>query len=305
MPTTMGAPVAVIGMGLIGASWAALMSAHGHEVLAHDPRPEAETEARQAIATARSALSQLGLDGEGAIRFAGTATEAARGAAFIQETAPERLPLKIELLAELDASAPADAVIASSTSSLLLSEMTAECATPARIVIGHPFNPPHLMPLVEVFGESAAAARAKAFYEGLGKSVIVLEKEMAGHVANRLGAALWREALYMLQEGITDVAGIDRAMTDGPGLRWAEMGPFLTYHLGGGRGGIEHYFRHLGPSQIARWQTLGTPDLSEELIGRAIAGVRAETAGRSIADLEAERDRAVLERLKRRRQPAG
>lgn len=216
------------------------------------------------------------------------------GRGLRQENAPERLDLKIDLLARLDRAAPKGALIASSTSSLLRSRMVRDCADPGRVVIAHPFNPPHLVPLVELVGEPDACRRAAEFYAAIGKRPVILNREATGHIANRLTAALWREALYIVEQGIADVEDVDAAITAGPGLRWAVMGPFMTYHLGGGAGGIAHYLDHLGPSQMHRWNDLGTPTVDEDLKRQVVGGVDREAAGRTIGQLEQERDRALL-----------
>lgn len=294
--------VAVIGCGTVGASWAALFLAGGFDVVAHDPAHGAKGALDAAIARARSQLADLGLDGQGCLRWADDPPEAARAADFIQENAPEDEAAKAALLADLDAAASPDAVIASSTSSLLHSAIVARCRNPARVILAHPFNPPHLVPLVEIFGtDDAVVARATAFYAGLGKVPVRLKREMRGHIANRLASALYREAVHLVEQGVASVADIDAALVNGPGARWAVMGAHLTYHLGGGTGGIRHYLDHLGPSQERRWDDLGAPRLTPALKARIIDGVEEEAAGRSVADLEDERDRALIAILRARR----
>ncbi|HSK39615.1 MAG TPA: 3-hydroxyacyl-CoA dehydrogenase NAD-binding domain-containing protein [Arenibaculum sp.] len=285
--------VAVIGTGTVGASWAALFTACGLDVRASDPGPGAEQRLRQALGVIRPVLAGMGHTGAGRLSFHASPEDAVAGAGFVQENAPEKLDLKIDLLARIDRAAPAGALIASSTSSLLRSRMVRDCPTPGRVVVAHPFNPPHLVPLVELVGEPEACRRAAEFYRALGKRPVVLKREATGHIANRLTAALWREALYILEQGIAEVEDIDAALTNGPGLRWAVMGPFMTYHMGGGAGGIAHYLEHLGPSQIHRWQDLGTPTMDDGLKRRVIDGVAAQAAGRSIQTLEHERDQAL------------
>lgn len=286
--------VAVIGTGVVGASWAAYFLAQGMDVAASDPGPGAENYLGGFIERVRPDLAQLGLTGDGRLSFHAEAEEAVAEAGFVQENAPEREELKRALLARLDKAAPPGVVIASSTSSLLRSRMVQDCATPERIIIAHPFNPPHLVPLVELVGDQAATRWAADFYRAIGKRPVVLKREATGHIANRLTAALWREALYILEQGIAEVGDIDAAVAHGPGLRWAHMGPFMTYHLGGGPGGLQHYMEHLGPSQVRRWQDLGTPSMNEELTHRAVEGVLREAAGRPIEELERERDEALI-----------
>jgi len=223
------------------------------------------------------------------------------GADFVQENAPEREPVKRALLARLDAVVPPEVVIASSSSGLLITRLQADCGHPERCLIGHPFNPPHLIPLVEIVGGErtapAAIERALAFYRAIGKRPIHIRREVAGHVANRLQAALWREAVHLLAAGVASVADIDAAISEGPGLRWALMGPHLTFHLAGGSGGMAHFLDQLGPPLESWWDDLGSPRLTPE-IGQALtAGVMAEAGGRDIAALAAERDRFLVDLL--------
>jgi carnitine 3-dehydrogenase len=173
---------------------------------------------------------------------------------------------------------------------------------PRRLVVAHPFNPPHLVPLVEVYGSAVAPiSRRAALFRRLGKTVVVLKKEAPGHVANRLASALWREAVNIVAEGIADVADVDAALVNGPGLRWAVVGAHMTYHLGGGPGGIESYLRHLGPSRERRWQSLGSPKLTPRVRKKLIEGVLMEAEGRSIETLERERDAKLIWILRARK----
>lgn len=293
-PSPPVARLAVIGTGTVGASWAALFHAHGFEVVAHDPAPDAAARLDAFIADAWPLLQRLGAPGGGRLSHAATPEEAAATADFVQENAPETLALKQSLLRRLDAAAPAHAIIASSTSSLLRSRMVETCAHPDRIIIAHPFNPPHIVPLVELLGSDAGVvARAAAFYAAVGKTPVILQREAVGHIANRLTAALLREALYMVEQGIADVEGIDTALRCGPGLRWALMGPFLTYHLGGGEGGIRHYLEHLGPSQVERWKDLGTPTLDAALMERVARGVEEAYGGLDLKAFARRRDESL------------
>jgi carnitine 3-dehydrogenase len=293
--------VAIIGCGLIGASWAALCANRGLAVVAYDPVADTRRALPETVERLRQQLSALQADAGGLIALTDKLADAVREAEIILECVPERLALKVEVLAEIDALAPPDAIIASNTSSLLLSEMSAGCRNQARVIILHPFNPPHLMPLVELYGpDQAIIDRADAFCRALGKVTIRLKREMPGHVANRLGAALWQEAVHLVAEGVAEVADIDAALIHGPAMRWAVHGTHLTYHLGGGAGGIHHYLEHLGPSQEKRWETLGRVKLTDALKARLVAGIEAEAGGRSIAELEAERDRFLIDLLKLR-----
>jgi carnitine 3-dehydrogenase len=298
--------VAVIGAGAIGAGWAAIFLARGFEVAAIDPAPGAEDFARRFIDNAWPTLQELGLivPGAGAQRmsFHSGVAAAVNGAELVQENAPEREDLKIELFAEIDAALPDDKVIASSSSSLLISRVSAKCKHPQRCVIGHPFNPPHLIPLVEVVGGAKTSAQTLAaamdFYRGLGKRPIHIRKEVRGHVANRLQAALWREAIHLVAEGVVSVADADAAIAFGPGLRWALMGPHLTFHLGGGEGGMTHFMASLGGAFQSQMDDLGATRLTEPVRQLIIEGVAAEAGSRSIGDLRRWRDRKLIEILK-------
>ncbi|GJE01073.1 3-hydroxyacyl-CoA dehydrogenase NAD-binding domain-containing protein [Methylobacterium isbiliense] len=293
--------VSIIGCGTVGASWAALFLAHGHDVTATDPAPGARERLDAFVESARRQLADLGLRGEGRLRFVAGTAEALEGAEYVQENAPENEALKRALLAEIDRQAAPEVLIASSTSALVRSAIVADCARPERVLVAHPFNPPHLVPLVEIVaGDAQVAARAAALYRGLGRRPVILRREMPGHIANRLASALYREAVNLVAEGVASVADIDAALCHGPGLRWALMGPHLTYHLGGGPGGIAHYLEHLGPSQERRWASLGRPALTPEVRAAIAAGVAAEAGSLGIADLEARRDRALIAILKAR-----
>jgi carnitine 3-dehydrogenase len=297
--------VAVVGTGTIGMSWAATFLARGLEVTASDPAPGAEARLRHFVDAAWPVLARLGPVGptppHHMLNFCADAESAVAAADFVQESAPERETVKQELLARIDAVLPSEIVIASSSSGLLISRLVASCRHPERIVVGHPFNPPHLIPLVEVVGGAqtapAAIARAMEFYSGIGKRPIHIRREVAGHVANRLQAALWREAVHLLASGVASVADIDAAISEGPGLRWALMGPHLTFHLAGGSGGIAHFLEALGPPLESWWDDLGSPRLTPELCAALAAGVAAEADGRDIAALEATRDRFLVDLL--------
>jgi carnitine 3-dehydrogenase len=221
--------------------------------------------------------------------------QALEDADLVQENAPENEELKRHLLAEIDGLLPPETIVASSTSALLRSRIVSACRHPSRHIVAHPFNPPHLMPLVEILGgDEAVVERACRFYAALGRRPLVLRKETEGHLANRLASALFREAAHLIEQGVASVEDVDAAVSHGPGLRWAIMGPCLTYHLGGGAGGITHYLEHLGPSQARRWASLGNPSFGPEMQARIAEGVLEEAAGRTVEDLEAERDRALV-----------
>jgi 3-hydroxyacyl-CoA dehydrogenase len=285
------ATVAVVGTGVIGASWAALFLSHGLDVVATDPASGAEERLRADVAA-------TGLPVRGRLSFVADVAEAVAGADFVQENGPERIEVKHDLFAVMDAAARPDVVLASSSSGLVPSAIATACpAHPERLLVGHPFNPPHLLPLVEVVpGErtgEAAVDRAMAFYTSVGKKPIRLRHELPGHVANRLQAALWREAYSLVDRGVATVADIDTAIANGPGLRWALLGPFAVQHLSGGPGGIAHVLEHLGPPTEAWWRDMGDPSLTPELVGKIVAGVDAELAGLDPAELVARRDAAI------------
>lgn len=301
--------VAIIGGGLIGQSWAALMLAHGLRVCVQDLADGFEARTQAAVERAWPDLVALGMaSGEvpwEKLSFTTDIAEACASADFVQECGPDRIGLKQEIVARIEAGAGPEVVIASSTSSLLASDIQAGARHPERILVAHPFNPPHLVPLVELVPGretgTAAMATARNFYEGIGREVIALKRDVVGHVANRLSAALFREAVHIVAEGIASVEDVDRAVMHGPGLRWALMGPYLTYHLGGGEGGFRHYMAHLGPTQAARWAELGDPKLDDVTAARLIDGVDAALEGQSIEALAKRRDAGLvgLLRLKR------
>jgi carnitine 3-dehydrogenase len=294
--------VAVVGAGTIGASCAAYFLARGLDVAASDPAPGAEGSLRRFVENAWPALERLGLSpgaSQDRLSYHTEPEAACEGAGFCQESGPEREAIKAELFARLDAALPADALIASSSSTLLVTKMQARCTHPERCVLGHPFNPPHLIPLVEVVGGERttpkAVERAMAFYRAVGKHPIRLNKEMPGHVSNRLQAAIVREAAYLVEQGVVSVADVDAAVCMGPGLRWAIMGPIMTFHLAGGEGGLRYLLDHIPVAQL--WPELGTPDMTGAFQSRLIAGVEAEAGGRGIAELARDRDRKLVDIL--------
>jgi len=295
--------VAVLGTGTIGASWAAFFLSRGLSVAASDPAPNAESGLRRFVENAWPALQALGL-AEGAdpsrLTFSPDPAAACEGAQFVQENAPERLEVKQALFERVGAVLGPEVVIASSSSTLLPSRMQARCPHPQRLVLGHPFNPPHLIPLVEVCGgeqtSGEAMDRAIRFYRAAGKHPIRLNKEMPGHVSNRLQAAIWREAAYLVEQGVVSVEDADAAVAQGPGIRWALMGPILTFHLGGGAGGLRYLLDHVGINNI--WPELGTPNMTPEFEQTLIDGVVEEAAGRSIEEMASWRDAKLVAILK-------
>ncbi|MFH8791460.1 3-hydroxyacyl-CoA dehydrogenase NAD-binding domain-containing protein [Streptomyces sp. NPDC017941] len=297
--------VACVGAGVIGGGWVAHFLARGYDVTAWDPAPGAERRLRRLVDAAWPALERIGLaDGASRERLtvAATLEEAVADAQFVQESAPEKLELKRDLLTRLDAAAPAGVVIASSTSGYPMTDMQTGAANPGRLVVGHPFNPPYLIPLVEVVGgertDADAVTWASRFYEVAGKSVITMRSEVPGFIANRLQEALWREALHMVANGEATVREIDASITEGPGLRWAFMGPMLTFALAGGEGGMAHTLDHFGPSLKSPWTRLEAPELDRKLYDAVVRGCEEAADGRTVADLVAERDQGVIDVLR-------
>ncbi|MET3521867.1 3-hydroxyacyl-CoA dehydrogenase NAD-binding domain-containing protein [Mesorhizobium abyssinicae] len=294
--------VAVIGTGVIGASWTALFLAKGLDVVATDVAPDAEASLRRFVDAAWPALDRLGLTpGASPLRlvFTPNLAEAVKDVDLVQENGPERLEFKQKLYGELDSLLPQDVIIASSSSGLPMSQIQLGAAShPERCVIGHPFNPPHLMPLVEIVGGAKTSGetirRAENFYTSIGKRTVRINKELPGHVANRLQAALAREVYYLVAEGVLSAADVDTALTHGPGLRWAIMGNMMLNHLGGGRGGIEHFLQQFAAPMAASWKSLGSPVLTAEVQKRLIDSVHAEIGSRTVEELEAERDELLL-----------
>ncbi|MGO0790604.1 3-hydroxyacyl-CoA dehydrogenase NAD-binding domain-containing protein [Herbaspirillum seropedicae] len=298
------ARVAVVGTGVIGASWAAYFLAQGLEVSAVDPMPQAEQKLRAAIARHWPSLQALGLAEHASqerLRFYDQLEAALEGADFVQENGPEREDLKIGLFRRMDAALPAQVVLASSSSGLLMSKVQAACRHPQRVVLGHPFNPPHLIPLVEVIGGAQtspeAVQTALDFYAAIGKKPIHVRKEVKGHIANRLQAALWREAFHLVEQGVASTEDIDTAIAYGPGLRWALMGPYLNLHMSGGEGGIQHLLDHLGAPIESWWADLGAPALTDALKATVRAGVEEQMTGKSSTDIAAERDQLLVQLL--------
>ncbi|MFO1147241.1 MAG: L-carnitine dehydrogenase [Alsobacter sp.] len=295
--------VAIVGTGVIGSGWAARCLGRGLEVVAWDPAPGAEARLRAAVEKAWPAMERTGLrrPSEDALRVVPTLAEAVAEADFVQENAPEREDLKQQLLAEIDVHARPDVVIATSTSGLLPTRLQERTQHPQRVVVGHPFNPVYLLPLVEVVGGKATSPetieRASAFYRAIGMRPLHVRTEIEGFVADRLMEALWREALWLVNDGVATTEEIDAAVVYGCGLRWSLMGTFLTFHLAGGEGGMRHMLHQFGPALKLPWTKLVAPELTEELIDRVADGCEAQAAGRSIAQLETRRDEFLVKLL--------
>ena len=303
--------IAIVGTGVIGASWAAEFLAKGFDVIATDPAPNAEANLHKYVDAAWPALTAMGLAKNASrdrLSFTLDMKKAVSDADLVQENGPERKDFKIQLFADMDKATPTDSIIASSSSGLTMSVMQSACSHPQRCVIGHPFNPPHMIPLVEVVGGEKTSAdvirRAIDFYASIGKKPIHLRKEVVGHVANRLQAAIYREVVNLINLGVVDVADADTAVCWGPGLRWGVMGPTMLFHLGGGQGGIQHFMEHLSGPVAMWWKDLGGftewPAGSKETI---VAGVKELAGGRTIDELAEIRDRVLLELVKLRVQP--
>ncbi len=288
--------VAALGGGLIGRSWTALFLAAGHTVALYDPDPATRARVEETVESAWPVLTTLGLTRTSTpasgLTICDDPRSAVDGAEFVQESIPERVGLKHELYATVEPVLPASAIVASSASGLTLTELQAGWRDPARLVLGHPFNPPHLIPLVEVMGNDRTAPgvvdAARAFYESCGKVTIEVRREVPGHVANRLQAALWREAIHLVAEGVASVDDVDTAVASGPGLRWAVMGPTLLFHLGGDDGGLATFCERYADSFNRWWDDLGAPHLDPATAKRLVDGLGAGTD--DIARLAAVRD---------------
>jgi carnitine 3-dehydrogenase len=293
--------LAVIGAGVIGSGWTARALAQGMDVVAWDPAPDAEARLRAAVANAWPALERVGLS-KGASRrrltFASDLDDAVTGADFVQENAPEDERLKRSLLAQIDRAAAPGVVIASSSSGLLPTRIQARCRHPERVLIGHPFNPVYLLPLVEVVGGARTGApavrSASAFYRRLGMRPLHVKREIAGYISDRLQEALWREALHLVADGVATTQEIDDAIVYGPGLRWAFMGTCLAFHMAGGDDGMRHMLEQFGPALKLPWTKLRAPELTPQLARRMVKGTTAQANGRSIKQLERWRDDQLI-----------
>jgi carnitine 3-dehydrogenase len=303
--------VAIVGTGVIGASWAAYYLSRGFDVIATDPAPNAEANLRKYVDEAWTTLSKNGLS-SGASRdrltFEPKMAQALAKADFVQENAPERPDFKIKLFAEIDDASPPGSILASSSSGITMDVIQSQCKRPERCVIGHPFNPPHIIPLVEVVGgaktSSQTIEKTMAFYASIGKKPIRLYKALPGHVANRLQAALYREVLYLIQQGVLSVEDADAAVSYGPGPRWGVMGPSLQWHLGGGEGGIRHFMDHLMDPMAGLMKSLGSPDVTPDLKKTIVDGVMHMAGNRTVEQL-AEEENEVLTGLLSRRASVG
>ena len=289
--------IALIGAGVIGSGWATRCLAKGLRVVLTDPSPDARAQVDQTIENAWPVLEDAGLAGQGdrtKFRFVETIQEAVEGADFIQENVPEREHIKIEVLEAIDRYAAEDVVIASSSSGLLPSRLQAGCRDPDRVVIGHPFAPVYLLPLVEIVGGEKTSPemirRAGSFYRHVGMRPLHVRREIEAYIADRLQESLYREALHLINDGVATVPEIDAAVTGGPGLRWAFMGTFMAWHLGGGPGGMRHTIEQFGPALELPWSHMKAPQLTDELKNKIIEGCETESGDRQFTELERRRD---------------
>lgn len=309
-----GRHAVVIGGGVIGASWAALFLANGLKVTIADPDPEIAVKATSTITSAAAALHAIGYDVanlEKILFFEADSSKAVKDADFVQECAPEKLEFKQALWKKIEAAAPKEALLLSSSSTIPASAQSHDMTDPGRLVIGHPFNPPHLMPLVEVVptpdADPATTARAMGFYNGIGKVALEIKKEIPGFVANRLQAAIFQESIYLVTEGVVSLDQLDDVVTNSLGIRWATSGPFLSFHLGGGPGGLAHFLEHLGPAVEGSWKVLGKSHLDGPTKALLTDQLKASYERKSFAELSQERDDkevAVMNGLARARDGA-
>ena len=296
--------IGIVGTGVIGASWTAYFLSRGFQVAATDPAAGAEEKLGILVKAFWEPLTEMGLAQDASLdrlTFDPNLGRALADADFVQENGPERLDVKRELVAQISEVVPENAIIATSSSGLLVSDIQSAARNPGRIVLGHPFNPPHLIPLVEVGAGKLTTPqtleRTIAFYAAIGKKPIHVKREVKGHIANRLQAALWREAFHLVDQGIATVADIDTAIAHGPGLRWALLGPFMNIHLSGGSGGIGYAIDHLGPAVESWWQDLGDVSFTPSLRSRAIDGIAEELTSRSLDAVVRARDSILVQLL--------
>ena len=305
----------MIGAGVIGAGWAARALAKGLDVIAWDVGADWEDKLRSAVENAWPALARLGID-EGAsidrLRFADSVEAACSVADFIQESVPERIDVKRPLITRIDSLTDSAVLIASSTSGLLPSNLQADCRHPERIIVGHPFNPVYLLPLVEVVGGNRTAPgsidRAMDFYANLGMHPLRVRNEIDGFLSDRLQEALWREALHLVNDDVATTDELDAAITLGPGLRWAFMGTFLAFHMGGGDAGMRHFMAQFGPALKLPWTRLEGPELTDSLVDKLASGTEQQAQGRTVKELERLRDDclvSIMEALRRHGVGAG
>jgi ketoreductase RED1 len=293
--------VGVIGAGVIGLSWTTLFAAHGLRVRVTDPRGDLEAAVRDTVRHFTATLPGGPRDGDELLRRVEVAPcpdEAVDGVDYVQENGPENIDFKRDLFARLERAAPPEALLFSSTSGLMPTDIGRDMAEPGRVIVGHPFNPPHVLPLVEVVPgaqtDPALVQAAAAFYRALGKVPVVLRKEIGGFVANRLQSAIFRESVNLVEQGVVTPEELDEVVTESIGVRWATAGPFESYHLGGGPAGIRHLLTHLGPGMARRWKDLGQPELTPALVDRLSRATEERFRDASYEELTELRDRRQL-----------
>ena len=297
--------VSIIGTGVIGAGWAARFIASGHHVQAYDPSPRSLKKLKTDVKKALISLSKIGLHKNASIKnltYHNNLKDALKDTSFVQENAPEKEKLKTSLLKEIDQLLDKKILIASSSSGLLPTKIQSKCKFPNRVLIGHPFNPVYLLPLVEiVMGKKTSqqsALKLKKIYESIGMKPLMVRKEIEGYISDRLQEALWRESLHLIKDGIASTEEIDDAIVYGPGLRWAFMGVCLTFHLAGGEEGMKHMLEQFGPALKLPWTKLKAPELNKKLKDRMISGTKKQAGKFSIDDLEKQRDFFLIEIMK-------
>ena len=297
--------VSIIGTGVIGAGWAARFIASGHHVQAYDPSPRSLIKLKTDVKKALISLSKIGLHKNASIKnltYHNNIKDALKDTSFVQENAPEKEKLKTSLLKEIDQLLDKKILIASSSSGLLPTKIQSKCKFPNRVLIGHPFNPVYLLPLVEIVKgkktSQQSALKLKKIYESIGMKPLMVRKEIEGYISDRLQEALWRESLHLIKDGIASTEEIDDAIVYGPGLRWAFMGVCLTFHLAGGEEGMKHMLEQFGPALKLPWTKLKAPELNKKLKGRMISGTKKQAGKFSINDLEKQRDLFLIEIMK-------
>lgn len=297
--------VAIVGTGTIGAGWAARLLNRGIDVIAVDAKPEQEQRLRTVIANADLAMAEfftIDPDKKGKLTFTTDFEAGVAQADFIQEAVPDFLDLKIQVISRISKAAKPNAIIASSTSNIKPTQFAVEAVNPDRVMVGHPFNPVYVLPLVEMVGgdktSPEALATAKEFYEMIGMCPLILKKEVDGFLANRLQEAMWREILYMVQDGVADPADLDASIIYSFGIRLAFMGTCLTYHMCGGEGGMRYCLEQFGPTLKDPLSYLPGPELTDELSQRMIDGAEDLTDGRSIHEMEILRDKCIIDIIK-------
>ena len=297
--------VSIVGTGVIGAGWAARFLANGYIVKAYDPKKQSLNQLKINVKIAFKSLKKVGLNKKASLSNLKIYTELSKAleeTTFVQENAPENEKIKKDILQKVDLLVNKNVIIASSSSGLLPSKIQLKCLHPERVLIGHPFNPVYLLPLVEIVGGKKTKPKflklAKTFYENVGMKPLMVKKEIEGYVSDRLQEALWRESLHIIKDGIATTQEIDDAIVYGPGLRWSFMGVCLTFHLAGGEMGMKHMLEQFGPALKLPWTKLKAPSLTSKLKKLMITGTKKQADKFSIKDLEEQRDIFLIEIMK-------